>query len=148
MAEFPIATKHVSQFDVCGVATDIVCTKYAGNRVFVVVSQCGNIGGTVILATHDRSERRQAEPDVSEGGKDEPANANIKTLLGSRNDPLVHVYGTHLLGVVSQATGRGVGTELLLTLALKGGANDADADFEESGRVLKGIADAVAGLLV
>ncbi|KAJ3029768.1 UNVERIFIED_CONTAM: Proteasome assembly chaperone 3 [Siphonaria sp. JEL0065] len=139
--EFPLTTKQETQHDICGIATDIVCTQFAGNRVFVIVSQCGNIGGTIIEAKHDRAENKASNEDQFAWA----TTASVKTLLGARNDPLTHVYASHLLDVVGEALGSGVGAELVLSLALKNLGEDQD---EKEGDRLRAVADAVKALLV
>ncbi|KAJ3297083.1 hypothetical protein HDU79_004690 [Rhizoclosmatium sp. JEL0117] len=133
---FPIATQHQSQIDVCGIPTDIVVTHFANEKVFVIVSQCGNIGGTIVEAKHDRSENKHNDA-AAQGAF--ATTATLKTLLGARNDPLVHVYATHLLDVVS----KDVGTELVLSLALKSYTDD---DYAKEGERLRAIASIVKDL--
>ncbi|KAI8615601.1 hypothetical protein BC830DRAFT_1121822 [Chytriomyces sp. MP71] len=134
---FPIQTKHTSK-PICGIDTEIVCTRYAGGKAMVVVSQSGVIGGTMVIASVEGDGRDGKERQVA-----------VKTLLGARNDPLVHVWASHLVACLGSVDVR----ELVLSIALKrafGGAGDGcdSEDVEaEDGTTLREVAETVVSLL-
>ncbi|KAJ3067835.1 hypothetical protein HDU98_008967 [Podochytrium sp. JEL0797] len=138
-ASFPVDTNHQTLL-VNGVSTDIVCMRFAERKVFVVVSQVGKIGGTVIEASYDRTASKYTDQNDHAAFSQ---TCSISTLLGSRSDPLVHAYGSHLLDVVTNAVGSGA--RLVLSLALKPMAEEGDG--EEEGVRLRAVAGAVGELL-
>mmetsp|Transcript_30269 Transcript_30269/g.51186 ORF Transcript_30269/g.51186 Transcript_30269/m.51186 type:complete len:130 (-) Transcript_30269:521-910(-) len=104
-AKFPAQLHHLITVD--GESTDIISTVYS-DRIFVIISQLDKFG-TLLKAW--------SEPR-SDGGM----LFQVSTLLGKRDDPLLHIYARQIIERMAQVTQK----PLLLAIALKPECRSAD----------------------
>ncbi|TPX71740.1 hypothetical protein SpCBS45565_g00870 [Spizellomyces sp. 'palustris'] len=114
---FPIKTAHKKSTTS---NLQILYTEFA-NRHFVTISEYGKIG-SLLEATLDVTPHPTPNPTIS-----------TKALLGPPQDPLSHVYATHILSQI-HATRPNDTRPLLLGLALKKSRRDEDVDVEQLDR--------------
>ncbi|KAJ3204158.1 hypothetical protein HDU82_006048 [Entophlyctis luteolus] len=127
--------------------TDIAFIQFANDRVLLIISQTGTIGGSVTLTAFDRTNLADLNTD-SESSQA----ASVATLLGPRDDALLHVFATHLLDVVARVRGARK-TELVLSLSLRRSNKDTTAaeagdvgDVGAYAETLRALSDLVSGL--
>ncbi|KAJ3330295.1 hypothetical protein HDU76_006012 [Blyttiomyces sp. JEL0837] len=117
---FPI-THRTGSKAINGHQTDVVISEFS-DKIFIVVSQCGRLGGQMLLARRDGAANPFAKTDEQ--------SISVKTLLGRRDDPLSQVYASHILNKLSAVRSKG-NKDLLLSLALKSVEGNDDAETIE-----------------
>ncbi|KAJ3189449.1 Proteasome assembly chaperone 3 [Gaertneriomyces sp. JEL0708] len=124
-ASFPIKTRQArallgdkGEGDSSTIQTDVVYTDFA-DRMFLTITQFGKIG-SLLEATVDTPTTAlyMSQNTVSSANTNAAPSISVRTLLGPRDEPLAHVYASHILSKIRAARPNET-RPLLLGLALK-----------------------------
>ncbi|KAJ3200996.1 hypothetical protein HDU67_001663 [Dinochytrium kinnereticum] len=103
--DFPISSKQISRV-IDGIPTELVVTEFS-NTIFIAVTQVGSLG-QMALATKDTG----PSSDILD-----PSTTLVKTLLGQREDPTLHIFASQILHEILLSNPR-ESRKLLLGLGL------------------------------